>query len=123
MPASLPWLPLVAMALIGCRGAASIETAPTAGMAGAQSTSTAGSARTQPQTLGNEVLPSITLSATVKAASPMLQRPKTGSVILKTLAAGESVQLLGKLDNADGQWVSVASGDSQGWLHAGQVTP
>ncbi|MES2683102.1 MAG: hypothetical protein V4650_06235 [Pseudomonadota bacterium] len=123
----LPWLPLVAMALISCRGTAPVETvpapAPAAGMATTQGAATQGNVRTQPLTLGNELLPSMTVSATVKAESPLLQRPKAGSVILKTLAAGDTVQLLGSLDNADGQWVSVASGDSQGWLRAGQVTP
>ena len=123
-----PLLLLAAMALLGCRGTSPAETAagataPAPGMAATQGAAAQGNTRTQPLTLGSTVLPSMTVSGTVKAESPLLQRPKAGSAILKTLAAGDTVQLLGSLDNADGQWVSVASGDSQGWLRAVQVTP
>lgn len=70
-----------------------------------------------------EVLPSITRSGTVNAEALLLQRPTKASVILKTLAAGTVVQVLGTLDNVDGHWLSVGIGDSQGWVRATQITP
>ena len=70
-----------------------------------------------------EVLPSITRSGTVSTEALLLQRPTKASVILQTLAAGTVVQVLGSLDNADGRWLSVGIGDSQGWVRATQINP
>ena len=73
--------------------------------------------------LSNEVLPSLSNNVAIRAETPLMQRPKTGSVILRTLAAGSTVQLLGGLDNADGQWRSVSLDDIQGWVRAEQISP
>lgn len=73
--------------------------------------------------LAMEVLPSITRTGTVKLEAALLQRPTKASVILKTLAAGTVVQVLGSLDNVDGHWLSVGIGDVQGWLRAAQINP
>lgn len=73
--------------------------------------------------LTTEVLPSITHTGTVNAEAVLLQRPTKASVILKTLTAGTVVQVLGTLTNADGRWLSVGIGDSQGWLRATQINP
>ncbi len=73
--------------------------------------------------LNTELLPSITRTATLREAAALLQRPVVGSVILKRLAAGEVVQVLGTLDNAGGQWLSVGSEGMQGWLRASETQP
>lgn len=73
--------------------------------------------------LTSEVLEAVASTTTLKTDTPLLQRPKIGSVQLKMLLASETVTLLGSLDNADGQWISVGVGDTQGWVRAAQVTP
>ena len=71
--------------------------------------------------LSTEILPSIQLTAILIAESPMLQRPQKGSAVLKTLPAGTVTELLGDLDNAEGQWLSVAVEGMQGWVRASQA--
>ena len=78
--------------------------------------------RNQRPALRTELLPAFARIGTLKAEASLLQRPKTGSVILTTLAASQTVQILGTLDNADGHWVSIGVGDMQGWVRAAQVT-
>ena len=71
--------------------------------------------------LSTEVLPSIQLTAILIVESPMLQRPQKGSAVLKTLPAGTVTELLGDLDNAEGQWLSVAVEGMQGWVRASEA--
>ena len=111
------------LALAACRSTAPLPSAastPT-GMVAAD-VENAGRVQDQRPALSAEVLPSIVNTATLKAETPLLQRPTAGSVILKTLPAGETVQLLGALGNADGPWRSVSVGEIQGWVLAAQLT-
>ena len=89
---------------------------PAAGMAGVDESRSSRSNKTA--TLSSEVLPSIQLTAILIAESPLLQRPQKGSAVLKTLPAGTVTELLGDLDNAEGQWLSVAVEGTQGWVRA-----
>lgn len=115
-------LPLLAAAVVACAGRQSPPApVPAAVQIGAE-VERIGSVPNQRAALSTEVLPSLASTTTIKADTPLLQRPKTGSVILKTLAAGEGVQLLGEVSNADGQWRSVAAGELQGWVRAGEIS-
>lgn len=116
-------LSAIALLLAGCGGAGGTlgEPAPPTSMTGAATDDTpAPTART---TLSTEVLPSMAATGRLKAATPLLQRPTAGSVILTTLPAGETVKLLGTLDNADGHWQSIGVGEMQGWIRAEQLGP
>lgn len=114
---------LLALTLLaGCRNMPPVPGLPplAAGMAGE---APAAEASSQPQrpVMSTELLPAFARTGTLKAESPLLQRPKAGSVILATLPLSQSVQILGNLDNADGQWLSVGVGDTQGWVRASAV--
>lgn len=119
-------LALCTVALTACGGSATV--APSAApvrtdVVDSDASAGNGAAQAGRPALTTEVLPSFNRSGTLKAETPLLQRPTTASVILKTLAAGETVQILGDLDNADGHWRSIAVGDTQGWVRAAQVSP
>lgn len=117
---------LATLALAACRTSAPQEPSatpyPVAGVVGAGADSSS-SARVRSPAFSTEVLPSMTSTAVVKGNTPLLQRPTSSSVILKTMAAGDTVQVLGPVDNAEGQWLSVSIGDIQGWVRAAQVKP
>lgn len=89
---------------------------PAPGMAGVDDSRSSRGNKTP--TLSTEVLPSIQLTAILIAESPMLQRPQKGSAVLRTLPAGTVAELLGDLDNAEGEWLSVAVDGVQGWVRA-----
>lgn len=114
---------LTAALLAGCRSTPPLvpELPPSA--AGMTDQTPASEANSQPQrpVMSTELLPAFARTGTLKAESPLLQRPKVGSVILTTLPASQSVQILGNLGNADGQWLSVGVGDTQGWVRASEV--
>lgn len=93
---------------------------PPSGMVQAEGGRSANDASRLPG-LTMEVLPSMARTGTVNAESLLLQRPTKASVILKTLTVGAVVQVLGTLDNADGHWLSVGIGDSQGWVRATEI--
>jgi len=113
---------LVASAALGLAACASkpaqapVFAEPAPGMAGVDDSRSSRSNKTA--TLSTEVLPSIQLTAILVAESPLLQRPQKGSAVLKTLPAGTVTELLGDLDNAEGQWLSVAVDGMQGWVRA-----
>lgn len=116
----------ITLALTACVTSAPREPAaapkPT-GMVGASAGgSAAATAQARSPLFNTEVLPSIASTATVKSETPLLQRPISNSATLSILSAGTVVQLLGNLDNAEGQWLSVSLGDAQGWVRAVQVT-
>lgn len=71
--------------------------------------------------LNMEVLPSMTRRGTLKTSTAVRQRPIDASAILQTLSAGETVQILGELSNAEGQWLSIAWRDVQGWARVDEV--
>ncbi len=96
--------------------------AAAAGVVGAEADGGSGTPSRQPA-FSTAVLPSMASTGVLKADTPLLQRPTSSSVILNTLAAGETVQVLGPLDNADGQWLSVSVGEVQGWIRAAQIKP
>lgn len=73
--------------------------------------------------LGLDVLPATASISTIHTATVLLQRPRPGSGVVQALNAGDTVQLLGILDNADGQWASIGVGDVQGWVRASEITP
>ncbi|MES2885419.1 MAG: hypothetical protein V4709_11470 [Pseudomonadota bacterium] len=111
--------------LAGCRSTpppAPDRPPPVAGMAD-EAAATEATRQKQRPAMSTELLPAFAHTGTLKAEAPLLQRPKTGSVILTMLAASQTVQILGTLENADGQWISVGVGDTQGWIRATQLTP
>lgn len=112
----------IAFTLTACRATSAVQAAEGAPPV-AEPEVQRGNAQSSRAVLNNELLPSLTNHVTVKMAAPLLQRPKAGSVILQTLAVGDTVQLLGAIENADGQWRSVAVGGLQGWVRAAQVSP
>lgn len=114
---------LSAVALLGaCQAHAPlIIAAPTPAMVSTEPTSTRSSGQGLPQS--TVLLPSIQRMGVAQQATPLLARPQANSTILKTLAAGTSVQLLGNIDNADGHWLSVAFEETQGWVRAAQIIP
>jgi len=123
MPRALPLFALLwgSVVLLGC------ATAPAGGpSAGAVMDAAADEGVIQPTArpqLSPEVLPSLEVGGTVNADTLLLQRPKTGSVVLRALTAGERVQVLSSLSNADGRWLSVGIETLQGWVRAEQITP
>jgi len=117
---------LAALVLAACRTAAPVTPdAPytAAGMVGDAPADSHGPAGGQRPAYNTDVLPAISATAVINAATALLQRPTGSSAVLKTLAAGDTVQVLGPIDNAEGQWLSVSIGDTQGWVRATQVKP
>lgn len=113
---------LCLLLLCACRTPAALEgIASSAGVVSAVAETV--SPDRQNATSSTELLPSYQRTGVVSAAASLLQRPQTGSLILKPLAAAATVQILGELDNADGQWLSVAIEDTQGWVRAAQIKP
>lgn len=112
-----------AVALLGaCRAQAPlIIAAPTPTIVSTEPTSTRSSTQGLPQSTA--LLPSIQRMGVAPQPTPLLARPQANSTILKTLAAGTPVQLLGNIDNADGRWLSVAFEQTQGWVRAAQIIP
>lgn len=115
--------PAIALLLSGCGGAGGTLGEPAAPTSVTGAEVDDGPAPTARTTLSSEVLPSMTATGRLKAATPLLQRPTAGSVILATLPAGETVKLLGTLDNADGHWQSIGIGETLGWVRADQIGP
>lgn len=113
----------IALLLAGCGSTGGTPGEPAAPTTMTGAASDEAPAPTPRAALSTAVLPSIAATARLKAATPLLQRPTAGSVILTTLPAGETVTLLGTLDNADGHWQSVGVGDTQGWVRAEQLGP
>ena len=117
------WLLMAAVALASCGSASkTVAPAPAAGVLVGEPQTAPDETRNQRPALRTELLPAFVRTGTLNMDASLLQRPKVGSVILTTLAAGQTVQILGTLDNAEGQWVSVGVGDAQGWVRAVQVT-
>ncbi len=116
---------LLALGVLGLSACGTFSSAPpAAGPADASISEGADAAapRTPQQpVLNTEVLPSLDRTGTVKADAALLQRPKVGSVVLAPLSAGVSIKVLGTLDNADGQWLSVSLNDLQGWVRAAEI--
>jgi hypothetical protein len=103
MRAAAWWLLVL---LAGCQGRGQIQAeSPAPTMRDAESDDAVPATARAP--LSFTVLPSMTLTATLREDTALLQRPTRGSVILRQLPAGMTVQLLGTLDNADGQWQSI----------------
>lgn len=108
--------------LAACRAQAPLTVAaPTAAMVSAEPAAARSSTQGLPQSTA--LLPSIQRMGVAQQPTPLLARPQANSTILKTLAAGTSVLLLGNIDNADGHWLSVAFEQTQGWVRAAQIIP
>jgi hypothetical protein len=105
-PPSLP--ALATMTLPAAPAAAAVGAAPVAESTALPSLSTG-------------VLPAIEQHASLRAETPLRQRPVAASPLLGTLPASTRVRVLGELANASGRWLSVAAGEDQGWLPAGAV--
>jgi len=115
---------IAAMAtLAGCRTTAPVSNLPDAptDLADTQAYTADRTAQAARPALNMEVLPSITRRGTLKAITAVRQRPINASAILQTLAAGEPVQILGELRNAEGQWLSIACRDVQGWARVDEI--
>lgn len=119
--------PLVLIAalatLAACRATAPASNLPNAptGMADTQTRTSDRTAQAARPALNMEVLPSITRRGTLKASTAVRQRPIDASATLQTVPAGETVQILGALNNAEGQWLSIAWRDVQGWARVDEV--
>ena len=117
--------PLAALLLAGCGGMAPRPTdapgTPAAGVVAGVGDETVQPTARVP--LSTAMLPSQQAMVRVKTASPLLQRPTASSMVLRELPAGETLRLLGEIGNADGRWLSVGTGDMQGWLRAEHAAP
>lgn len=114
---------LAALCLAACASKptqAPVFAEPAPGMAGVDDARA--SRAHQAPVLSSTVLPSIKLTATLTSEGALLQRPQRGSAVLRALPAGTVAELLGDLDNAEGQWLSVAIDGMQGWIPASQAT-
>ncbi len=111
----------IAAALAACKVAPVVSASPAAKADVYAVTEQPQSRLTERPALSPALLPSVDRTGKTMADTVLLQRPKTGSVVLKPLLAGSAVKVLGTLDNADGQWLSVGFDDLQGWVRAAEI--
>jgi hypothetical protein len=122
----MPRVPLLfallsgSVVLLGC--VAAPAGGPLAGAAMGTATDEGAIQPTARPRLSPEVLPSLDIGGSVNADTLLLQRPKTGSVVLRALTPGERVQVLSSLSNGDGRWLSVGIDTLQGWVRAEYIT-
>lgn len=111
----------VFLLLAGCQSLAPVAgQQPPVSATDTESESAPAAHSAQPQQ-SHELLPSITRTGVAVSNATLRERPRLGSVVIRSLPLDAAVQIVGDLSNADGQWLSVVFDGVLGWVRAEEI--